>query len=578
MTVKRTAMGYQLPLNPENSKGRIAQGFATPKQDRSPQIQSIPPKRVLPIVFIPGIMGSNLRMSSAKQNILGAKSNIAWRPDNSSVTLAQFNDSPIERQLRLDPETTEVDSYDPLNSTTGNAAESADSRNDSVTYRSGYRGWGKLEGPMLQADPPTVKGGRTQNQKARQRGWGEIFYGSYESLLSICESKLNSAFYGGVMDLYLRKNIVEVEPSKWLAHPGSEMKALDEKKMRDSVKGCWFPVHAMGYNWLRGNAESGSGIAKRISKLIDSYSSQGFQCEKVILVTHSMGGLVARAVIHPQIGNVGQKILGIIHGVMPAMGAGAAYKRMRCGVEGSGVSGSITADVLGDNAKDVTAVLADAQGALELLPSKSYGSHWLQVSQNGKIIKSWPEKCPYEEIYKAAGKWYSLFREDFINPAQLDYRGFLHTVSLLEDAKIFHEQIANTYHEQSYAHYGVDSERKAWHKVVWKIDENIDLNDIDKFSLVEDDSRGKMKLLNKTSNSALKRIKFIEVSMMDAADPGDQTVPSHSADAQLHSKKFKGVFRQKGYEHQASYSDGSVLAATMYCLFNIISTMKWSEK
>jgi pimeloyl-ACP methyl ester carboxylesterase len=54
----------------------------------------------------------------------------------------------------------------------------------------------------------------------------------------------------------------------------------------------------MGYNWLRGNADSGIKTAKRISALMKRYQDQGFQCEKVILVTHSMGGLVARAVIH----------------------------------------------------------------------------------------------------------------------------------------------------------------------------------------------------------------------------------------------------------------------------------------
>lgn len=63
--------------------------------------------------------------------------------------------------------------------------------------------------------------------------------------------------------------------------------------------------------------------------------------------------------------------------------------------------------------------------------------------------------------------------------------------------------------------------------------------------------------------------------MLDAAEPGDETVPLHSADAQLRSGKFKGIFRQVGYEHQASYSDSIVLASTIYALFKIISTMKW---
>lgn len=105
--------GYKLPVNPQQKQGSIAQGFVTPKKDRTPQVQCIPPKRVLPIVFIPGIMGSNLRMNQKRQDKLKQKHNISWRPDNSTVTIQQFDDTPAERQSRLDPKITEVDIYEP---------------------------------------------------------------------------------------------------------------------------------------------------------------------------------------------------------------------------------------------------------------------------------------------------------------------------------------------------------------------------------------------------------------------------------------------------------------------------------
>src|SRR5690606_39018943 len=107
------------------------------------------------------------------------------------------------------------------------------------------------------------------------------------------------------------------------------------------IKGCWFPVHAMGYNWLQSNMDSGINTASRINSLIKKYQELGFQCEKVILVTHSMGGLVARAVVHPEMGNISDKVLGVIHGVMPAIGAGTTYKRMRCGFEGDNVAARV---------------------------------------------------------------------------------------------------------------------------------------------------------------------------------------------------------------------------------------------
>ena len=194
------------------------------------------------------------------------------------------------------------------------------------------------------------------------------------------------------------------------------------------------------------------------------------------------------------------------------------------------------------------------------------------------MIKSWPEKCPYEEIYKARGKWYGLFREEWINPAGLNTAGILQTLDHLDEAKKFHEDIENTYHENSYAHYGADTERKAWHKVVWKTTAATVFQDVEALSIVGDDQKGELKLVDKAAEVEKSGQKVIDADMQAAAEPGDQTVPLHSGDAQLRSGKFKGIFRQSGYEHQASYDDKAVIDATLYSLFKIISTMKWSER
>ncbi len=177
-----------------------------------------------------------------------------------------------------------------------------------------------------------------------------------------CESRLNAPYRAGKVDTRWT-DVIGIDPASWGAHVQSDLAVLDETTFQAAVKGVWFPVHAMGYNWLRGNRESGISIAKRITALLKSYESQGFQCEKVILVTHSMGGLVARAVIHQEMGRLNDKVLGIVHGVMPAIGAGAAYKRMRCGAEGD----DIAAKVIGNTGTLMTAVLGNAQGGLELL-------------------------------------------------------------------------------------------------------------------------------------------------------------------------------------------------------------------
>lgn len=564
--------GYKLPVNPGLRQGTVAQGFVTPKQDRMPQVQNIPPKRVLPIIFIPGIMGSNLRMTSNRQAQMGAKNNIAWRPDNLAVTVAQHNDSSVERQLRLDPETTELDSYDPVGNPTGDSDETSDERNSGVDVSFMHGGLDSGEGPLLKSDTLGTQTPKTRDQKARERGWGEVYFGSYRKILASCEIRLNSAFAGGRMDPYLKRFVAGVAPSSWQAHSGPVLKELDENTVREAVKGCWFPVHAMGYNWLQGNADSGARVAKRITALINGYQEQGFQCEKVILVTHSMGGLVARALIHPEIGNLNDKVLGVVHGVMPAIGAGTAYKRVRCGFEGD----DIGAKILGHLGSLVTPVLGNSQGGLELLPNQEYGNHWLQVKQSGRTLKSLPENGdPYEEIYKVRGKWYGLLREKWINPARLIGPGFKSTCLLLDRAREFHNAIAGTYHGQSFAHYGADSKRVAWHRVVWEVDPAAKIQNVDLLTIASDDAKGRMRAVDPTVHSNAGSP--FGIKLLDAAEPGDQTVPLHSADAQFQSGKFKGIFRQTGYEHQASYSDAAVLAATFYSLFRIASTMRWSK-
>lgn len=66
-------------------------------------------------------------------------------------------------------------------------------------------------------------------------------------------------------------------------------------------------------------------------------------------------------------------------------------------------------------------------------------------------------------------------------------------------------------------------------------------------------------------------------AMQAAGDPGDQTVPLHSAEHQLHSGQFKGVFRQSGYEHQDSYNNQRALHSTLYSLVRIAQTMEWTK-
>jgi len=556
-------------------QGRETEGYLTPKADKSPQIMAVPPRRVIPIVFLPGIMGTHLRMSKTRQEAMGKSNNISWRPERMGEATALINAEPKVRQLQLDPLETEVDTYDPQTNPTGDPKETADIRHDNAKVR--FKLKVGLDTPLLMDDPPTAKARKSKEQKARERGWGEIYFDSYKELLEMCEERLNSAYSEGKLDPWWKDNLVGVAPSKWEANPQPALQPLTEDDLKQAVKGCWFPVHALGYNWLQSNEESGIKTAKRIAALIEKYNKEwGFECKQVILVTHSMGGLTARAVIHPKIGNLQSSVLGVVHGVMPAIGAGAAYKRMRCGFEDGPFS--IVAKVLGNEGSEVTVVLGNAPGGLELLPSQAYGNQWLHIRCKNQPDIDLPRNGdPYEEIYKLRTEWYGLLREQWLNPARDEYAGYERTHRYLDTAKNFHNKIAGTYHPQSYAHYGADNKNRAWTHVVWQVDVRSTVPDVSALRIDFDSEQGQMGMKAEGASTRIghKLAEIVPVQLQPAADPGDQTVPAHSADHQLRSGVFKGIFRQTGYEHQDSYKDKGALHSTLYSLVRIAQTMTW---
>jgi hypothetical protein len=564
--------GVQLPTNPAVDLGRETYGFVTPAQDLMPQRFSVPPRRVIPIVFIPGIMGSNLRLKKARQDQLEQDDNMAWRPDSTAFCLRMVSLKPFERQKLLDPSMTEVDEYDPAANTTGNDDETADERNSHVKLILSYGQRIEINTPLLSDDPPTHPKRRTREQKARERGWGEVYFSSYGTVLQLCEEKLNSAFRYGQLDPWWDKKIVGVSPSAWQATQTPPLSPIDETLLKKIFHGCWYPVHALGYNWLDSNERSGVKTGMRVAKLIDKYRQQGFQCEKVIVVTHSMGGLVARAMVHPEMGNMHDQVLGIVHGVMPAIGAPATYKRMRCGFEG------VAAKVLGPDGPSVTAVLANAQGGLELLPSCAYGNSWLMVKFKKQTILDLPQRGdPYEEIYKLRNHWYQLLNEEWINPAKLRGPGISTTYALLDKAKAFHRKIGGYYHANSYAHYGTDADRKAWQTVTWGI-QSAEFTDVHQAKLVFDSATGTLRLQDVRAPVVMGMGAAHSIATLQSpSDAGDETVPAFSADDQLRTGKLKGIFRQTGYEHQGSYKADSALCATLYSIVKIAETMRWEK-
>jgi pimeloyl-ACP methyl ester carboxylesterase len=161
-------------------------------------------------------------------------------------------------------------------------------------------------------------------------------------------------------------------------------------------------VYAFGYDWRQSNQVSGRQLITYINWVL----SQETDAKKVVLVTHSMGGLVSRWALKN--GAAGQ-VKGVIHAVQPAVGAVVAYRRYK--------SGAIYSDpyndepfpltrILGRSPYDYAVVSYGLRGPQELLPSNSHPaspyqpSHWL----------TWDRQIPVS-ITAPPGNIYDVYRE-----------------------------------------------------------------------------------------------------------------------------------------------------------------------
>jgi len=265
---------------------------------------------------------------------------------------------------------------------------------------------------------------------------------------------------------------------------GGILKALQNREWDQSVNLFYeFPVHAFGYNWTASNDLAGKQLAAYIDQVITGYTDAGRKCPKVLLVTHSMGGLVARSacLLH----GAKERVLGVIHGVQPSNGSPTAYWRMKGGFErphttpdiefsqwfrnpvkmfnhmkGKLVNnellgiGHITAWILGTDGEEVTALLGNMPGGLQLLPNKQYtnnngGKRWLELLDKDGNEIALPIADPYKEIYRKDDAYYRLVNPTWLSPGRKesstlndDVNAWDLYLGYLSEAEIFHDALA----------------------------------------------------------------------------------------------------------------------------------------
>ncbi|MFY0567878.1 esterase/lipase family protein [Archangium lansingense] len=360
--------------------------------------QLVVARETIPIVFVPGIMGTRLKNSKGEK---------VWDPDDALFMLRKY----------------------------GLAWRDAEDKKEMVVGKKFNENF--LETYLDDEDHNEDK--LEDFPGADERGWGGVSWSSYGAILT----------------------------------------ALHTQKWSPLARLCFkMPVYAFGYNWTGSNTTAGKKLKAFIDDIVEKNA-----CEHVIIVTHSMGGLVTRSACIEHGANA--KVLGIVHGVQPVTGAAAAYWRMKAGFERTNLMSIPAAWVLGTNGEEVTALLANMPGGMQLLPSHHYTANdgskqWLQFEDHtGKQMAALPKSGdPYAEIYKEQKQYWRLVNPAFLAPgededsptsAKTHWAGY---TQLVDKTKAFHDRVGLSPNAETSVFYGSGKEHLTADRVLYKLSPN----------------------------------------------------------------------------------------------------------
>lgn len=551
-----------IPCTRDDLGRRVYSTRLTPAEDKRDKVLLCSVPAPIPVVFLPGIMGTNLRNKESRESV--------WCPPNTGFSLGDIFGliaaiftwwcrGPKERQELLDPVAVEVDD----------------------------------SGPISLGDSGLNAGA------ARRRGWGSAHKMYYHPFLARLEQLLDNIYRARKIQEWWNEESLR-EPAEYGEERG-QVTALTEDELIRAGK-YQFDVWCGGYNWLQSNADSAADIRDYIENTVLAHyreeggiSAEQADSMKVILVTHSMGGIVSRALTQLQ---GYDRVLGVVHGVQPASGAPAAYHHMRCGYEGA------VQIILGSNAGEVTAVVGRSPGGLELLPTTQHrgGMPWLFLRDaKGQVLKdaagvprAYPQRGnPYEEIYKTEA-WYGLVPEQntkYLNMLEKS-KGSVTNADAREDFQqlvidamgVQSALAAGGYHAHTYAHYGADDGLHSWREVIWQGDPTA----LEMFGAKPcDDGNGSYQGLFARSLPRLvpTTSAWTEQGQDTHGSGGDGTVSTDSgrmpgrsgitASFRHGSKGYGEYNKGKGYEHADSYVDERAQWAAIFSVIKIAQLADW---
>jgi pimeloyl-ACP methyl ester carboxylesterase len=538
----------------------VARSVATPRALTTRALVTVGSRKVIPVIFVPGIMGSNLRAGTnpAPPKETGIKpGEPVWRAPNgqydSFVAVTQWTGrDPAARQKMLRAETCEIDPN-------GELAIPVSTRTQDETGAESF----------------------LSKDEMRARGWGEVHSGSYGKLLMELESHLNTTFHveaPGKRRLSNHwKRVVDCERSKWGVR---SLDPLTDAEL-EHYAGYQYPVYAVGYNWLASCSLSATRLQQRIDEIIAYWAQRQHACTQVILITHSMGGLVARACAK----RIPEKIAGIIHGAMPALGAPVAYRRIACGVEpsspgsvdGNSIEAAAFSLMLGRTTKETTAVMATSPGVLELLPNHLYPRPWLHLRTVSTVAgkKTWhdwvslPKDSPYA-MYRDLASWHRMIDPSLADPASIFEKERVERAigKAIDSAENFHvKELANYYHPNTFAFYGADPTRRTYSRISWIADDKPANGQVALNAVAI--AQGKARVRAPGGGRCVDVDGCLLTFIPDDQDAsGDGTVPE--ASGLCTGGNLRRLFATRGYGHQNSFQPDYMVLLTQHLVVKIV--------
>jgi hypothetical protein len=278
--------------------------------------------RIVPIILVPGVMGTRLDISGAASD---------WDPDDSLEMAGWVTASRRRNTSQLDFRTgaTVMTNLERVRHVPG-VAEGVNPVADILARD-------RLKEIAVDQQKKKVAPGDVNDVVQafyEGRGWGGVVWSFYGQILMQLTQELNPGSHGGEQH----------------------------------------PVYACGYDWRQSNATS----AARVSACIDRALAEHQPAKQVVLLTHSMGGLASRASL---LRGTEPKILGIVHTVIPADGAVVAYRRFLTGARAEfndGPGPFLT--ILGGTRLHYSVMQSVLRGPTELVPGDSYPEEFLQVA------------------------------------------------------------------------------------------------------------------------------------------------------------------------------------------------------